>query len=470
MRDGRCSGDSDGKKVKMNNQLAQETYTYIDLFAGCGGLSLGLMKAGWKGLFGIEKEANAFSTLKHNLIDYNDAIKFEWPEWLPVETHDITNLENDYSAQLEQLKGTVTMITGGPPCQGFSLRGKRDGNDTRNRLFEYYLRIVEKISPILVFLENVHGIAVPFSQNTGDRVSRGSEKNTKTIAEEIAEKLDGLNYKVFSSLVDSSLYGVPQSRSRYIMIGINKSVFNHENHTNTDDNPFSLLENLRKKFLSNKGLPKDEVITVQCALSDLERKHGEKNSIEFPRFNEGVYGLASTSFQKLMRVDRNGTVSLRETPDSHRFANHKESTVANFRKLMACKRGVQLSRDDRERLGIGNHDTIPLASDQPCHTLTTLPDDCIHYSEPRIFTVREYARIQSFPDWFELKGKYTTGGKQRINECPRYTQVGNAVPPLLGEALGLALIEFLEKINVKPYNQNNNHDLCLNNRSSRISV
>jgi DNA (cytosine-5)-methyltransferase 1 len=75
--------------------------------------------------------------------------------------------------------------------------------------------------------------------------------------------------------------------------------------------------------------------------------------------------------------------------------------------------------------------------------LTTLPDDIIHYSEPRILTVRECARLQSFPDWFEFRGKYTTGGERRVHECPRYTQVGNAVPPLLGEAIGKALIELI---------------------------
>jgi DNA (cytosine-5)-methyltransferase 1 len=72
----------------------------------------------------------------------------------------------------------------------------------------------------------------------------------------------------------------------------------------------------------------------------------------------------------------------------------------------------------------------------PSRTLTTLPDDLLHYSEPRILTVRENARIQSFPDDFEFKGKYTTGGERRTQECPRYTQVGNAVPPFLGEILG----------------------------------
>ncbi len=419
----------------MNNNLAPETYTYVDLFAGCGGLSLGLMKAGWKGLFGIEKEANAFSTLKHNLIDYNDELKFKWPSWLPVSTHDVTTLASNYARELEELRGTVTMVAGGPPCQGFSLRGKRDSSDKRNRLFEHYLRVVDLISPTIVLLENVHGIALPFGQSRSD----DKKKVKLTVAEEIAEELDKLDYRFFSDLVDSSLYGVPQSRSRYIMIGVKKSFLRQSSFATMANAPFSLLEQLREDFLTGKGLPTDEAISAEGALSDLERKHGEQESVEFPRFQEGKYGPMSGCYQKLMRVNRDGSAVSKTVPDSHRFANHKESTIENFIELMKCERGVQLSPEERERLGIGKHDTIPLALDKPCHTLTTLPDDCIHYAEPRIFTVREYARIQSFPDWFELKGKYTTGGKQRKDECPRYTQVGNSVPPLLGEALGLAL-------------------------------
>ena len=81
---------------------------------------------------------------------------------------------------------------------------------------------------------------------------------------------------------------------------------------------------------------------------------------------------------------------------------------------------------------------------EPAPTITTLPDDVLHYSEPRILTVRESARLQSFPDWFQFRGKFTTGGSRRTKECPRYTQVGNAVPPLLARAIGLAIKAVLD--------------------------
>lgn len=78
-------------------------------------------------------------------------------------------------------------------------------------------------------------------------------------------------------------------------------------------------------------------------------------------------------------------------------------------------------------------------------TITSIPDELVHYCEPRILTVREHARIQSFPDWYEFKGKYTSGGKRRKNEVPRYTQVGNAVPPLFAEQIGRAIKEVLKE-------------------------
>jgi DNA (cytosine-5)-methyltransferase 1 len=127
-------------------------------------------------------------------------------------------------------------------------------------------------------------------------------------------------------------------------------------------------------------------------------------------------------------------------PNSLRLPKHKGATSSRFALIRSTSSdGKNLSREQREALGLRKHTIIPLAADQPSSTVTTLPDDMIHYAEPRILTVREMARLQSFPDWFEFHGKYTTGGAQRKFDCPRYTQVGNAVPPLLAEALGQAM-------------------------------
>src|SRR5205823_5765211 len=118
-----------------------------------------------------------------------------------------------------------------------------------------------------------------------------------------------------------------------------------------------------------------------------------------------------------------------------------------FRQIISsCRHGVQLSAADRERFGLKKHCVVPLHAGKPSHTLTTLPDDFLHYSEPRILTVREYARLQSFPDWYDFRGKYTTGGDRRLRECPRYTQAGNAVPPFLAEILGILISDLKQRL------------------------
>jgi DNA (cytosine-5)-methyltransferase 1 len=111
--------------------------------------------------------------------------------------------------------------------------------------------------------------------------------------------------------------------------------------------------------------------------------------------------------------------------------------------LENSKKNKDIDASIRERYNIKKHTIIPLDGDAKSPTITTLPDDYIHYSEPRILTVREYARIQSFPDSFQFKGKYTTGGKVRTQQVPRYSQIGNAIPPLFGEQSGLILKEII---------------------------
>jgi hypothetical protein len=137
--------------------------------------------------------------------------------------------------------------------------------------------------------------------------------------------------------------------------------------------------------------------------------------------------------------------------DSMRLARHSEAVRDKFQALIQhCKRnrrtGVSLNDEERRVLNSKKRHVVVLDPERPSHTLTTLPDDLLHYSEPRILSVREYARLQSFPDWFVFRGKYTTGGDKRRKECPRYTQVGNAVAPFVAEAMGFALDRILNRL------------------------
>lgn len=115
------------------------TVRYVDLFAGCGGTSLGLHKAGLKGLFAIEKNPDAFSTLKYNLIDTHK--HFQWPDWLPEKNWDINSLLSKRGKELRKLRGHVDLVVGGPPCQGFSLVGERRASDKRNKFNSFILEI-----------------------------------------------------------------------------------------------------------------------------------------------------------------------------------------------------------------------------------------------------------------------------------------------------------------------------------------
>jgi DNA (cytosine-5)-methyltransferase 1 len=386
---------------------------YIDIFAGCGGLSLGLYKAGWKGIFAIEKNKMAFATLKHNLV--NKRNHFDWPSWLPVTEHDINDVLVKHRQELEKLKGEVDLVAGGPPCQGFSLAGRRNKDDERNQLANSYIEFISLVKPKILFFENVKGFTIGFK----DKDSRA-----EAYSDYVLRELRKLDYEVHPKIIDFSDFGIPQRRKRFILVGVlngDPALF------------FEKIDKEKAEFLKNRDL-KDK-ITLGEAISDLERKHGETNSVEFKNFKEGVYGKPKSNYQKLLRKDHQG-----ELPDSHRFANHKKETLDKFKYILGnCIKDRNIAGDIKERYNLNKKCIIPLDESTQCPTLTTLPDDYIHYSEPRILTVREYARIQSFDDWFEFKEQYTTGGTRRKGEVPRYTQVGNAIPPMFMELSGMVL-------------------------------
>ncbi len=401
--------------------------TYIDLFSGCGGLSLGLGNAGWEGLFAVEKDDMAFSTFKHNLIDSKHA-HFNWPDWLPQSATTIQDLLEKYPENLKSLNGEIDLIAGGPPCQGFSLAGQRNAKDPRNKLSEEYIKMVEIVSPKYLLLENVRGFNSSFKNEKG-------QKAKKPYSMVVKAKLEKLGYTVFYDYVCSASFGVPQKRTRFIMIGI-------KNELITDDfiNPFEMLSDSRRDFLTNKKLPMKEV-KVSDAIGDLlVTNHTliHHSGDEVRGFKKIDY-IVPTKLSKYLKVMRKGMGNTQ--PNSLRIARHRPATLIKFKKIQAiCKPGISLNDAMRLEIGTKKQAITVLNANEPSKTLTTLPDDVLHYSEPRILTVREMARIQSFPDSFNILGKYTTGGERRTQECPRYTQIGNAVPPLLGEALGQLIV------------------------------
>lgn len=420
--------------------MASNSYcTFVDLFAGCGGLSLGLMQAGWQGVFAIEKNPDAFKTLSHNLIEAKKRGRghrpFRWPNWLEKKPYELRDFIKGHKEQLKALRGTVRLVAGGSPCQGFSFAGKRASGDPRNELFKLHLEIVDLVRPEIVLMENVLGIDTVIGAT--QRKPRGRPR--KRYAEKIKDALHNHGYIVQQEKIKSLDYGVPQFRPRYFTVGVRKDLLK----SHTELKFFDILRNIRLEFLRSKRLPAR--VTVADAISDLRTKSAKLIECLDPEspsgFKEIVYTGPISQYQRVMHRGMNG-----QTPNSLRLAKHRPETRARFRKILnGCRKGVHLSSADRRRLGIGKHAITPLDPNSPSHTLTTLPDDLLHYDEPRIHTVRECARLQSFPDWFEFRGKFTTGGQRRKLECPRYTQVGNAVPPLLAEAIGIAIKNMLNK-------------------------
>jgi len=283
--------------------------------------------------------------------------------------------------------------------------------------------MVELIQPKAIFFENVRGFAMKFKANPEAGLA---------YSELVTKKLRDLGYSdTRGEIIDMSDYGVPQRRHRFIVIATRDGVA---------DEVFSTLDTHLPQYLAAKGIPRKN--SVRSALSDLRHCHGVTTCPDSPRFDSGVASRASTGLQKYLREQ-----SKRHSPDSHRFVKHTKQVKDVFLLLLSkAPRNKCILGVERNSFGLKKRSVTVLMGNSAAPTVTTIPDDFIHYSEPRVMTVRECARLQTFPDWFEFKGPYTTGGKQRTQQVPRYTQVGNAVPPLFAELAGTALKEALKNV------------------------
>ena len=397
-------------------------FTSIDLYSGCGGLSLGLHAAGFDCLMAIESHPDAFETYKTNLID-TGLVGGSWPEWLEIGPTNAVALVSSHADELTALRGQVDLVAGGPPCQGFTTNGRRDPDDPRSLMVRTYLDIVALVQPKLVVLENVRGfVSMPHADGG-------------TYAESVANRFDELDYDTWDDVVLAADWGVPQRRPRYLCIAARSGSL-------PGVDPFQRFRTARRAFLSTRGLWPGPT-TAREALSDLALEG--RAPVPDPEWGKlgfkAVERRAVSSLSAYQRLMRKG---MEDQPTDRRIPRHAPSTVARMRAILeTCHRGTSLRPGDRERLGMGKRSTTPLDGAAPSPTVTTLPDDLVHYCDPRTMSVREHARLQSFPDWFSFRGPYTAGGLGRRVACPRYTQVGNAVPPLLAEAIGETLAGLL---------------------------
>ena len=372
-------------------------FKIIDLFSGCGGLSTGFEMQNFEVLLAVEKDEWASQTYRKNHPKTN------------VFTGDITQINNPLSLLPE---GTnIDGVIGGPPCQGFSLSGKRDKKDPRNSLFMDFIRFVKSYKPKFFMMENVPGI-LSMKTQSGDKV-------VDLIFEEYEKA--GYNAKYF--LLNAADYGVPQTRHRVIFIGI-------RNDINADLDTFKPEANLKE----------NEYITIDEAISDLPQiLSGEGEEIQqYP-------SKPKNDYQKMIR--NNSTkiynhVAMRHTQRLiERFSVIKcgESLADVTEEHMQRKRGDASVTSGK----VYAQNNMRPFGNKPAPTIAaSFQSNFIHPHLNRNFTAREAARLQSFPDTYIFEGKRTTMSWEK--NLSQYQQIGNAVPPLLAKAIAKRIQEFLE--------------------------
>lgn len=373
--------------------MEQEINT-IDLFCGAGGLSLGFERQGFNAVVASDYQEDTLNTYKTNFPETTtvkkDIRELKASELLDASGHD---------------KEDIQAIIGGPPCKGFSMAGERDPDDPRNSLFEEYIRIVSEIEPRVVVMENVKGI---LSMKDG------------AYADKILKELRKLGYSVKYKILNSADYGVPETRERVIWIGFKNgekiSFPEPEFHSDTAG----------QKRLGQGGDGLKPYRTVGDAISDLDFLDSGEEATKYQKEPE-------TGYQEMMRGNADKLMN-------HKASNHSERIQKRF-KLMDEGKGMESVPEEHRT---DKHSLKKLHRGEPSPTVTTLPEDFVHYKRNRIPTVRELARIQSFPDDFEFTGPRTTGGMRRREACPQYSQIGNAVPPLMAEAIAKEIKKSLQ--------------------------
>ena len=382
----------------------------IDLFAGAGGLSCGLKQAGFHPLLANELVPQYAETYKLNHPD---------TEMLVGDVRQVC--ETNIKSRLGVNEGEIDLVAGGPPCQGSSINAPiRSLDDDRNHLFKDFLRVVSAIKPKAVLIENVPGI-----------ISMGKG----TVVEQIYKELQDLGYNVKHLILFAGHYGVPQMRFRTVFIGIsgrNKPIIFPEPEYNARAVAnFTGAQELCMYVPPLFALQLKPHTTVWDALSDL------------PVIANGLTTSPSdyrcppeNDFQKYLRAD--GTAL-----SAHYCAKIAE---INLERLKHIPQGgswrdipVDLLPDGLKRARRSDHTKRygRLHPDALCSTVLTKCDphwgSFFHPTQNRIISVREAARIQSFPDSYRFTGSITQ----------QYEQVGNAVPPLLGRAIGLQIAKML---------------------------
>lgn len=355
--------------------MEKTSLNVVDLFCGCGGLSLGFIKAGYNVILGVDNDLAALETFKAN---------HSGAEAYNIDLSDSSFLKEIYNVTKNK---KIDVIIAGPPCQGFSLTGSRNFDDKRNVLYLAVIAAVKKIKPKAFLIENVPGLAALYGGQVKD---------------EIIRRLKESGYNVTMNILCAADYGVPQMRKRVFFVGLEKSLgqFEFPPKTHSSDNYVSCAD----------------------AISDLPSRENGLGEEE-----DDYENLPITSYQRELRGNCRKLYN-------HTATNHTE-IVKNVIKL------VPEGGDYRDLpKGVGEHRKFNEAwtryhGNRPSHTIDTGHRNHFHYKYNRVPTIRENARLQSFPDSFVFCGTKTQQNRQ----------VGNAVPPLMGYCLGRQLFSYIRQ-------------------------
>lgn len=434
--------------------------TMVDLFAGCGGLSLGMENAGFTPVFVNELNEHAMATYlanRHHVLGgkpfaeqahlrCNDAHELQGKR-LEKMVADLEALGVEFPSKSLANKGkggsTLDLLAGGPPCQGYSGIGHRrsysvDKKDLpSNQLYQRMAAIIQRLRPRIFLFENVRGLLT----------SKWTRDGEHRIWDDVLAEFRSIpGYHVRWTLVRAGDYGVPQNRPRVLLVGIRDDIARKSSIVHLEGDPDN--EDAVKCGFLPTGEP-SECPDLVDLLGDLvdPAVMSVLDSGDYPagKFATTAYpSPPTTMIQRRLRARAPAREhrSRGELTD-HEYSKHAPNIVAKFKHMIANDGEIP----EHARTKKFAQKVLPptWGNRAPSITATSMPDDYVHFSQPRTLTVREWARLQLFPDWYRFEGKRTTGGLRRAGnpregnfdrEVPKYTQIGNAVPVGLAERVG----------------------------------